>query len=646
MPVELIKSLMNEDEDIKGTNNNTKRIKPLLNSKFATDKYNHSLRRDLLVSNFDKTMIVEKARFEPLEDPIVATTQSAPILTQQAHIPKTTESFLSNDENVSHRSDPVHKSESDNSPPVTYALTMSPSAPTLSANTASGNENTYVTSAPLTTTQSHNDKRRLTQVRSEGNQNISSSTTTTTTSRKKQNSKKQTKPVLHGTASPAEVFHRNLVDAVSNVEDSDENEHYVYPYSGNESSGHHDMTGIHRPLSVRSTPVTLLHDSSKKKNGSGHSGIGDWFKHALSRNSNNQSHSTPTTHFHSLDEEDEEEGWSGYEYNRRPKLRSQIKDHRTHKNSTTSLLSRWHDSFRSTTANTTSDKNSNTKKYRRTYPPMQKIGSQPQSLYYTNGGTNGHHSMGNGTGGYTSDEEDAPLLWRRQQQKRMSRSGSGKKQTCKNIFRNSILLIIFMIGVLCIIIVYKAQPLVELTVDMGRVLATDKELIFDLKVQAENYNWWTVHVADADISVFAFSQIVPSSYLTAANGADVNITTVVNSTTHTRGVDPAEYLGNLLHFDEPLSLPSSLFNYGPIEAISQIRIKSPGADASGNERWSRMIRYPYGLVVRGVLKYKPAPFDMGMYLQSAAVCSVSRVDPTTGAVSIDPDRTICAGQQQ
>lgn len=58
-----------------------------------------------------------------------------------------------------------------------------------------------------------------------------------------------------------------------------------------------------------------------------------------------------------------------------------------------------------------------------------------------------------------------------------------------------------------------------------------------------------------------------------------------------------------------------------------------------------MIRYPYGLVVRGVLKYKSAPFDMGMYLQSAAVCSVSRVDPTTGAVSIDPDKTICAGQQ-
>jgi hypothetical protein len=115
----------------------------------------------------------------------------------------------------------------------------------------------------------------------------------------------------------------------------------------------------------------------------------------------------------------------------------------------------------------------------------------------------------------------------------------------------------------------------EINVDIGRVLATDKELIFDLKVEAENWNWWTIHVADADISVFAYSQIVPSF------SANVNS----SSSGHTRGVDPAEYLGNLIHFDEPLSIPSSLFNKGRIEAISQIRIKSPGADASGNERW-------------------------------------------------------------
>ena len=46
---------------------------------------------------------------------------------------------------------------------------------------------------------------------------------------------------------------------------------------------------------------------------------------------------------------------------------------------------------------------------------------------------------------------------------------------------------------------------------MGRVLAKDKELIFDLKVQAENANAWTVQINECDLSVFAFSQIVPNS---------------------------------------------------------------------------------------------------------------------------------------
>lgn len=144
--------------------------------------------------------------------------------------------------------------------------------------------------------------------------------------------------------------------------------------------------------------------------------------------------------------------------------------------------------------------------------------------------------------------------------------------TLQNLLLSLILLVILSL----LVIMYRAQPLVELSVDMGRVLATDKELIFDLKVKADNWNWWTIHVADADISVFAFSQIVPSSNI---------IVTEINSS-NIRGVDPAEYLGGLTHFDEPLSIPSNRFpNHNSMEAISQIRIKSPGADTSGNERW-------------------------------------------------------------
>lgn len=54
---------------------------------------------------------------------------------------------------------------------------------------------------------------------------------------------------------------------------------------------------------------------------------------------------------------------------------------------------------------------------------------------------------------------------------------------------------------------------------------------------------------------------------------------------------------------------------------------------------SRIIRYPYGLVVRGVLKYKPLPFLS--YPQSVAICDVVRVNPTTGEVSEDPDQGFC-----
>lgn len=131
-----------------------------------------------------------------------------------------------------------------------------------------------------------------------------------------------------------------------------------------------------------------------------------------------------------------------------------------------------------------------------------------------------------------------------------------------NLFIGLVVIIVFAIFG----ITYIAKPLKELTVEMNRVLSSDKELIFDLRIHTINSNLWTIHVADADISVFAFSQVVPSS-------------------AHSNGVDPAEYLGGFYHFDEPLSFKSSFRTKKPVTAISQIRIKSPGADKSGNERW-------------------------------------------------------------
>jgi hypothetical protein len=166
MPSEIIKSTSsnNEEEDINAKNKRKQQ------NKFAimTPNTTHSLRRDLLLSNFDRNMTVEKAKFEPAEEPIISI-QLAPTLTTStaintaintAIIPKTDNTFIPVD--IVKWSDPNNDQPilSISPPPqnATYALTQSPSAPTLSASTSASTIN-------LSTTV--NDRRRLTQVRSE-----------------------------------------------------------------------------------------------------------------------------------------------------------------------------------------------------------------------------------------------------------------------------------------------------------------------------------------------------------------------------------------------------------------------------------------------------------------------------------------------
>lgn len=111
------------------------------------------------------------------------------------------------------------------------------------------------------------------------------------------------------------------------------------------------------------------------------------------------------------------------------------------------------------------------------------------------------------------------------------------------------------------------------------------------------------------------------------------------------GADPAEFLGTIYHLEDPLIYQSGgLFESTASIATSQIQIKNPGAtkdDNSGNERWSLLIRYPYELTVRGVLKYQILPYFVTQ-LHSVRVCKMSRIDPATGKISLDvPERSIC-----
>ncbi|CAO3651825.1 unnamed protein product [Cunninghamella echinulata] len=225
--------------------------------------------------------------------------------------------------------------------------------------------------------------------------------------------------------------------------------------------------------------------------------------------------------------------------------------------------------------------------------------------------------------------------------------------SCCRLLRYIILCMILLLFSMFLFIGYRAVPLKNVSSTMGNVLASDKELIFDLMLKANNWNWWTIRIQQADLSIFAFSQLVPlqQQQLNNNNNNNNNNDNMVITTTkegnkrekddnnNTTIMTPAELLGNCQYFDQPLSFISSGFfseeneKKQLVNASTQIRIKSPGLDASGNQRWSRMIRYPYGLVNRGVIKYYPFPFFSFSSLQSISLCIVFHVDPKSKTIT-------------
>lgn len=173
MPVETIKPNTNNEDDDSTTKNNKRRHQ---NNKFAAVMtqsnipHSSTLRRDILLSNFDKNMTVEKAKFEPSsnEEPMIIPPQSAPNIPADttaavAMTPQQQNTFIPSEQNVNMNNEaneqqpPVAMSLS---PSITYTqmLRQSPSTPTLSPSTSTGTINL---------SSSVNDRRRLTQVRSE-----------------------------------------------------------------------------------------------------------------------------------------------------------------------------------------------------------------------------------------------------------------------------------------------------------------------------------------------------------------------------------------------------------------------------------------------------------------------------------------------
>lgn len=247
------------------------------------------------------------------------------------------------------------------------------------------------------------------------------------------------------------------------------------------------------------------------------------------------------------------------------------------------------------------------------------------------------------------DEENAPLLY---YSPSSGKKGKHYKVKLKNARKRkiiqckwlAIMSLIFSV-LLCIVLLFTASPLKKMEVSsISNVLGTRKQLILDLHIQAANPNSWSIQISHSAFSLFAASHYVPTN---SAN----NSSTYSEQTKENEMLPSAkqEYLGTVTHLDDPLLFgPTNLLKLRPKLSIStsQIQIQNPGetnGDAAGNERWSLLIRYPYELTLRGVLKYRIFPAMFNSKVFSARICKVIQVDPATGTVDEIPlsEQTAC-----
>ncbi|KAI9486889.1 MAG: hypothetical protein EXX96DRAFT_58118 [Benjaminiella poitrasii] len=183
-------------------------------------------------------------------------------------------------------------------------------------------------------------------------------------------------------------------------------------------------------------------------------------------------------------------------------------------------------------------------------------------------------------------------------------------------------------------------------ISFGNVLSTQKQLFVDLFVQASNSNGFSVQISHGVISLFAASHYVP--VMNTINKSQEYIFSDYNTSSDVAPHVKQEYLGTFNSLETPLLFEASpLFYFKSKSSVSksQIQIKNPGetkGDMSGNERWSLLIRYPYELTIRGILRYQLFPF-IHTKLYSVRICKVMQVDPVNGMVTEVPseENSIC-----
>lgn len=217
---------------------------------------------------------------------------------------------------------------------------------------------------------------------------------------------------------------------------------------------------------------------------------------------------------------------------------------------------------------------------------------------------------------YGSSEEmpeTTPLFRRRQQAHHRKRQSAAKQALYAVLYGALIAALLFMLAGL---FNYTSAPLEDVeAIKISNILATEKQLLFILHLQATNPNVREVLIERSEIGVFA-------AKATPSNGTDDNGAPTIAATAN--GTEPAILLGNVYELGDPVRFAPGSFSE-PAKGLqtTQISIHHPGASVGGSggdgmpgdddgggggsgsdaEKWKQLLKGPYDLTVRGTLRY-------------------------------------------
>lgn len=186
------------------------------------------------------------------------------------------------------------------------------------------------------------------------------------------------------------------------------------------------------------------------------------------------------------------------------------------------------------------------------------------------------------------------------------------------------------------------QPLTDVKIlAIKNIIASEQDIIFDLKVQARNPNLVVVTIEATDLVVFAKSDYAgtdtewwrhPSSDDTPVRRRDDD------PLDPPLGDDPSTRInleiGKVCEFYSPLTFDGSPFHAEPATSLGQLRIDHPGNDTipAGSARWGRVVQHEFDLIVRGTFKYI---LPLGQKQKTISVEGRVRVKPN--AADQDPE---------